>query len=357
MGSVYRALHLRFGEIRALKVLAPQLAADALFVKRFEQEAVLTRKLQHPNAVRIEDIDESEDGQPFIVMEYIEGRSLREVIDSEAPLDPARVCSLAIQIASALGAAHGLGIVHRDVKPENAVLVHSELPEKVKVLDFGIAKVKQDLSSSLAVSLTQTGMAIGTPAYMSPEQASASEATSWMDARTSTRSASSCTKPDGKKPIAGDTPMQVLIGQIQAPPILILEARRRIGDPVRIAALVMRCLEKEPALRPATAGRLTAALEQCACRSQTKSPSRNRASARRTARGHRTPRSPPRRPPVRLEAAERFRADGLFDQALRALDERPGAHANSADIARARAQIAERAGSIRTRRQPRKPAS
>ena len=263
MGSVYRALHLRFGEIRALKVLSPQLAADALFARRFEQEAVLTRKLQHPNAVRVEDIDESEDGQPFIVMEYIQGRSLRELIDSEAPLDPARVCSLAIQIASALGAAHALGIVHRDIKPEN-IAVHSEGAEKVKVLDFGIAKVKEDLASSVSISLTQTGMAIGTPAYMSPEQALGKRGEE-LDGRSDIYSLGvvmyECLT--GKKPIAGDTPMQVLIGQIHSPPIPILEVRGRLAIPSGIAALVMRCLEKDPALRPATAAELAAALEQC----------------------------------------------------------------------------------------------
>ncbi len=86
MGTVYKALHLRFQELRALKVMSPQLMNDQAFVKRFEHEALFARKLQHPNVVRVEDIDEAEDGQPFIVMEYIEGRSLKKLVETESPL-------------------------------------------------------------------------------------------------------------------------------------------------------------------------------------------------------------------------------------------------------------------------------
>ncbi|HEV2233512.1 MAG TPA: serine/threonine-protein kinase, partial [Terriglobia bacterium] len=127
MGAVFKALHLRFNELRALKVISAQLASDANFINRFEKEAVLTRKLQHPNAVRADDIDEAEDGRPFIVMEYIEGHSLKEPIQAEGALSVSRTCSIAKQVASALEAAHRLGIVHRDIKPENIVLVTRDL--------------------------------------------------------------------------------------------------------------------------------------------------------------------------------------------------------------------------------------
>jgi len=108
MGAVYKALHMHFQELRALKVIAAALASDKKFVKRFEQEAILARKLQHPNAVRVDDIDETEDGQPFIVMEYIEGKNLRDVIAEEGPMTPTRVASIIRQVASALDAAHHL---------------------------------------------------------------------------------------------------------------------------------------------------------------------------------------------------------------------------------------------------------
>ena len=119
MGTVYKAMHVHFNELRALKVISTELASDAAFVRRFKHEAVMTRKLEHPNAVRVEDIDEAENGCPFIVMEYIEGRNLKDVIDQEAPLAVRRVCSIVKQVAAALDAAHALGIVHRDIKPAN----------------------------------------------------------------------------------------------------------------------------------------------------------------------------------------------------------------------------------------------
>ena len=109
MGSVYKALHLAFDELRALKVIAPELLTDELFVKRFKHEAVITRRLQHPNAVRVDDIDEAEDGRPFIVMEFIEGRSLKKLIREEGPLPVPRVLSIIKQAAGALEAANNWG--------------------------------------------------------------------------------------------------------------------------------------------------------------------------------------------------------------------------------------------------------
>ncbi|HLW78410.1 MAG TPA: serine/threonine-protein kinase, partial [Terriglobia bacterium] len=119
MAAVFKAMHIRFEELRALKVISAELASDPSFVKRLQQEAVVTRRLQHPNAVRVEDIDEAEDGRPFIVMEYIEGRSLKDLIEEAAPLSVPRTLSIIKQAASALDAAHALGILHRDIKPAN----------------------------------------------------------------------------------------------------------------------------------------------------------------------------------------------------------------------------------------------
>ncbi|MFZ0961553.1 MAG: serine/threonine-protein kinase [Terriglobia bacterium] len=172
MGSVYKALHLAFDELRALKVIAPELLTDDLFVKRFKHEAVITRRLQHPNAVRVDDIDEAEDGRPFIVMEFIEGKSLKKLIREEGPLPVPRVCSIVKQSAAALDAAHRLGMVHRDIKPDNIALVDAPDGEMVKVLDFGIAKMKEArMGEAAGLTLTGAGVVIGTPQYMSPEQA------------------------------------------------------------------------------------------------------------------------------------------------------------------------------------------
>jgi serine/threonine protein kinase len=171
MGAVYKALHLPFQELRALKVMSPDLLNDQAFVKRFEHEAILARKLQHPNAVRVEDIDKTEGGQPFIVMEYIEGRSLKSSIETESPMPASRIRPIVKQVASALDAAHRLGIVHRDVKPENIILVQEPDGELAKVLDFGVAKMNERLGETTGWNLTQTGTVLGTPSYMSPEQA------------------------------------------------------------------------------------------------------------------------------------------------------------------------------------------
>ncbi|MGH9432347.1 MAG: serine/threonine-protein kinase, partial [Terriglobia bacterium] len=143
MGAVYKALHVAFNELRALKVIRPGLVRDEVFVKRFRQEAVFARRLQHPNAVRVDDIDEADDGRPLIVMEFIEGENLKGLIGAEGPLPVERVCSVAKQVASALQAAHAMGMIHRDIKPANIVLVPSPEGEQAKVLDFGIAKIKE----------------------------------------------------------------------------------------------------------------------------------------------------------------------------------------------------------------------
>jgi len=251
MGAVYKALHMHFQEMRALKVISTKLASDKTFVKRFEQEAILARRLQHPNAVRVDDIDETEDGQPFIVMEYIEGRSLRKAIAAEGPMPPRRVSSIIRQVASALDAAHRLRIVHRDIKPENIVLIHSQTHDLAKVLDFGIAKLKEGISGTTATSVTDTGMVVGTPPYMSPEQAMAAPGNE-LDGRSDIYSLGVVMYQmlTDDLPIKGDTPLQIVLGHIQTPPIPIEATRAGAKVPKKLADLVMQCLEKDPNDRP-----------------------------------------------------------------------------------------------------------
>src|ERR1700674_3575166 len=143
MGSVYRARHLAFNEICAIKTMNQWTAKDESFVRRFEAEAFVTRKLRHVNAVRVEDFDRTEEGCPFLVMELVEGTSLRYVIQKEAPLAYGRAIKIARQLCGALAMAHKLNIVHRDIKPENVILTRDENDQEVaKLLDFGIAKLK-----------------------------------------------------------------------------------------------------------------------------------------------------------------------------------------------------------------------
>jgi serine/threonine-protein kinase len=261
MGAVYKALHLPFDELRALKVIAPELLHDQLFVERFKHEAVITRKLQHPNAVRVDDIDEAEDGRPFIVMEFIQGKSLKKLIQEEAPLPVSRVCSIIKQVASALDAAHRLGMVHRDIKPDNIALTESPEGELVKVLDFGIAKVKEArLGAASGMTLTGTGVVIGTPQYMSPEQAKGKRGDE-LDGRSDLYSLGVVMYEmlTAALPFNADTAMEMLLARIEQPPRPIRTLRPELPEP--IAGLTMRLLEKDPARRPANAKALIEELE------------------------------------------------------------------------------------------------
>ena len=164
MGEVYLADQPAFGRTAVIKVLSRAGAARRDSAARFLLEAKAVSRLKHPNIVTVYNAGELEGGTMYLAMEHVEGRSLHEVIRSEAPFAPARAVAIAAQIADALAEAHRRGVIHRDLKPSNVMLVKREgRDELVKLLDFGIAKLD-------GVDLTSTGMACGTPAYMSPEQ-------------------------------------------------------------------------------------------------------------------------------------------------------------------------------------------
>lgn len=142
IGFVYKAQHLKSGNPRALKVMRQELAADVDLVRRFENEAVNVCRLNHPNAVQVDEFDQTDDGRPFIAMEFIRGVSLQDVMRATRQIPVERVCATASQVAAALGAAHNLGMVHRDIRPDNIALVETPNGEVAKVLDFGIAEAK-----------------------------------------------------------------------------------------------------------------------------------------------------------------------------------------------------------------------
>jgi serine/threonine-protein kinase len=277
MAVVYKAVHVHFSEIRALKVMAPGLASDAAFVKRFMQEAVITRKLQHPNAVRVDDIEQTEDGRPFIVMEYIEGRSLKDLIERKAPLPVDLVGSIVKQVAAALDAAHSLGMVHRDIKPSNIFLLTStEVPPVgqasgdrtrassvvAKVLDFGVARMKEIRREDAPEqgNLTVTGMVLGTAAYMSPEQAVGKRGDE-LDGRSDLYSLGVVMYQilTGELPLKADSEIGFLMAHIQTP---VTDIRTKRPDvPEALAALVMSCLEKNREARPATGAAVIKGIE------------------------------------------------------------------------------------------------
>jgi serine/threonine-protein kinase len=263
MGSVYKARHTSFNELRALKVIAPELLADELFVKRFKHEAVITRRLQHVNAVRVDDIDTAEDGRPFIVMEFIEGKSLKKLIREEGPLPVGRVLSIIKQVAAALDAASMLGMVHRDIKPDNIALIDTPDGERVKVLDFGIAKIKEaKMGDAAGMTLTGAGVVIGTPQYMSPEQAMGKRGDE-LDGRADLYSLGVVMYQmlTADLPFKADTTMEMLLAHMQKPPAPIQVAHAELQVPESVAALTMRLLEKNRDMRPASARALIQEIE------------------------------------------------------------------------------------------------
>jgi eukaryotic-like serine/threonine-protein kinase len=264
MATVYRAKHLAFGEIRAIKVVSARLCDDEGFLNRFRTEAVVTRRLQHPNAVRVDDLDVTEDGRPFIVMEHVTGRNLREVIRDEGAIPVARAAEIGRQVALALGAAHALGITHRDIKPDNILLTTTADGQALaKVLDFGIAKVREGaFDVGPGYTPTETGMVVGTPQYVSPEQAMGRRGDQ-LDGRSDLYSLGITLYEmiTGRLPFESTTPMEMILHHVQTPPPPPQKMRPDLALPPAVGTVLMRALQKEPGRRFRTAEEMAAALE------------------------------------------------------------------------------------------------
>jgi eukaryotic-like serine/threonine-protein kinase len=184
MGEIYRARRTHIGDTVAVKVLRADVVSNEKTRQRFYREARAAAMLHHPNAVVIHDFGEDTDGLAYIVMELLVGRSLRQTLAEEGALDPLRTYGIVRQACAALEAGHRSGIVHRDVKPDNIILLsHDEDHDHVKILDFGIAKLRDKALDTLSVenNLTNVGTVIGTPNYMSPEQCQGEEADARSD--------------------------------------------------------------------------------------------------------------------------------------------------------------------------------
>jgi serine/threonine-protein kinase len=172
MGQVFEAIYERLGKRVAIKILHPEYALKEMVTARFEREARAAGLIGHPGIIDIYDIGSTDDGNPFLIMEFLQGQSLSELLDQKFQLDVKTTVGIACQVLSALVAAHDAGVVHRDLKPENIFLNDTQrtTPE-VKLLDFGISKFIEDELGSASTRLTKTGTVLGTPLYMSPEQA------------------------------------------------------------------------------------------------------------------------------------------------------------------------------------------
>src|SRR5690242_11244338 len=254
MGVVYMARDERLKRKVAVKVLPPDLAFREAIRLRFLREAETAARLSHPHIVPIHSVGEGPDGLVYFVMAYIDGEPLGSRLKRRGQLSPEEARRILMETADALGAAHALGIIHRDVKPDNIMLEGSR--GRVVVTDFGIAKA---LSSSTGPgTLTATGVAIGTPHYMSPEQAAGDRE---IDGRSDIYSLGvvGFEMLAGELPFLAPTVPGILLKQITegAPPL----SRKRPDCPEDLAACVMRSLEKEPEARWPTADALRRALE------------------------------------------------------------------------------------------------
>ncbi len=255
MAEVWEAVDDILGRPVAVKVLHPHLAADELFRERFRREAIAAARLAHPNVVATFDTG-TDDSITFIVMELVEGRTLRETLNESGPMAPRPAVHIAAQVADALNYAHKSGIVHRDVKPANILLCPDG---RVKVADFGIAKAVEDTQPGRPGghdALTGTGSIIGTAAYLSPEQVEGGA----VDGRTDVYALGVVLYEMlcGRPPFSGDTDMAVALKHVTTRP---LEPRQvRAGIPRALEDVVLRAMNKLPEARYQSAAELQTAL-------------------------------------------------------------------------------------------------
>jgi len=235
MGSVYQAKDIELDRPVALKLIRPELAASQEILQRFKQELILAREVTHENVVRIFDLGVA-DGIRFITMEYVDGRDLSSMLEGEDSLSENEIADIIAQVCRALTAAHSAGVVHRDLKPQN-IMVDGD--GNAKVMDFGVAH-SMDMTG-----MTRTGEMIGTPAYMSPEQAKGEK----IDARSDLFSLGVIIYEMlvGKLPYEADTPMGTLIKRTQTP--AVPPAKVDSSVPAYLNNVCVRCLEIETDLR------------------------------------------------------------------------------------------------------------
>ncbi len=245
MGVVRAGRDLRLGRPVAVKLLRPDMAEQPAIRERFVAEARAAARLVHPNVVAVFDSGE-EGGLPYIVMECLPGHSLADDI-ATGPIDPERVRRIAAEVLAALEAAHDAGVVHRDVKPANLLL---DGKGRVKVADFGIAKITEGLD------LTTTGMLVGTPAYLAPERLAGHPGSSQSDLYS--LGVVLYEALTGTKPFAGDTPLALVNAIDQGRPPPLVRARPEL-DP-KLAAAVERAMEKDADRRFRTAADMARAL-------------------------------------------------------------------------------------------------
>ena len=252
MGVVYKGEHTMMRKPVAIKVLQKSLSSDPEVMQRFQREAQSAGRIGHPNVCVATDFGETVDGELFMVMEYLEGRTLTDEITIHGALSPVRVVGLGLQLCAALEAAHAIGVVHRDLKPENIMLVGTGADEQVKVMDFGVASVS--LEGPEDVKLTRAGAVYGTPAYMAPEQVTGDG----VDARSDLYALGILLQEclTGRLPFSANTATQMMTLHLTTDPEPLPAS---IPDGLR--AVVEALLAKDPNDRPADASETARLLE------------------------------------------------------------------------------------------------
>ena len=254
MAEVHQATDLRLGRTVAIKILRPDLSRDSLFQSRFRREAKAAGSLNHPSIVAVYDTGEEQDGSdlvPYIVMEFIDGRTLREILRVERRIEPSRAMEIVAEVCAALDFSHRAGIVHRDVKPANVMITRAGA---VKVMDFGIARAVADS----AATMTQTAAVIGTAQYLSPEQARGET----VDARSDVYS-TGCLLYElvtGNPPFQGDSPVAVAYQHVRETAPVPSSLNPAVPRP--LDSIVMKALAKNPMNRYQSAAEMRSDLQR-----------------------------------------------------------------------------------------------
>lgn len=243
MGMVYRATHLMMQRSVAIKILHTKMLGNADALKRFKVEAHAASNFSHPNILNVHDFGVSNSGQPYMVMDFLEGINLTALLDAEKYVPPARAINMFLQISSALAHAHSKDIIHRDVKPSNIMLVDFEgRRDFVKLVDFGIAKVLNP-STPEAENLTRTGEVFGSPLYMSPEQCQGKK----LDARADIYSLGAVMYRvvTGKPIFESSDPLETMFRQVSEMPAAFAKACPDLSIPVKLESVIFKCLAKD----------------------------------------------------------------------------------------------------------------
>jgi serine/threonine protein kinase/tetratricopeptide (TPR) repeat protein len=259
MGMIYKAKHILMKRIVAIKMMHPQYVSSASNLKRFQQEAQAASALSHPNILAVFDFGLTPAGAPYLVMDFLEGTNLAEVLDEVGLLPASRATNIFAQACAGLAHAHSKGVIHRDLKPGNIMLVEfDQRKDFVKIVDFGIAKVLPTGDESESNHLTQTGEVFGSPLYMSPEQCRGRN----LDTRSDIYSLGCVMYRTltGSSPFFGQDPMECMYKQVNEAPNKFFDANPDSKVPEALESIVFKCLAKEPGDRYQTMQELKDAL-------------------------------------------------------------------------------------------------